>query len=259
VPVTLQFRALGEGPSLLILHGLFGSGTNWRSIGKQLAANHRVLLVDLRNHGSSPHATGMNYPQLAADVRALMERENIPRAAILGHSMGGKTAMQLALESPERVSHLIPVDIAPAYSDHDHLPIIAALQALDLGVVRRRADADQALAAAIPDRGLRLFLLQNLIPSKSGWRWRLNLAALNAAMPDLLGFPEPDPGAHYPGPTLFLRGGRSDYLLPEHEARIGALFPAARIDTIPDAAHWVHAEQPALLVAKLREFLDEAS
>ena len=255
MPVALNFQSLGEGPPLLILHGLFGSGTNWRSIGKQLAGRRRVLLVDLRNHGGSAHAAGMSYPLLAADVRALMDREAIAQAAFLGHSMGGKTAMHLALENPDRVSHLIVVDIAPAVSHHDHRAVIAALESLDLGGVTRRGDADHALAAAIPDRGLRLFLLQNLVATEHGWRWRLNLAALRDAMPDLLGFPEPDAGACYPGPTLFIRGGRSDYLLPEHEARIRELFPAARIDTIADAAHWVHAEQPGRLVESIRAFL----
>jgi len=255
VSVALHFQSLGEGPPLLILHGLFGSGANWRSIGRRLATHHRVLLIDARNHGGSPHAAGMSYPQLAADVRALLDSENIAQAALLGHSMGGKTAMQLALETPARVSHLMVVDIAPAYSHHSHLPIIAALRTLDLATLERRADADAALAAAIPDRGLRLFLLQNLVATERGWRWRLDLAALRDAMPDLLGFPDPEPGTRYPGPTRFVRGGRSDYLLPEHEPRIRALFPAARVITIPDAAHWVHAEQPARLIESLNAFL----
>lgn len=252
--VDLAYQAIGTGPPLLVLHGLFGSGTNWRGIARRLAAGHRVVLVDLRNHGVSPHTPLMDYPAMAADVRALLDRLGLPQAALLGHSMGGKTAMTLALETPQRVARLVVVDIAPVTSPGDHGPLIDAMRTIDPGRMTRRAQADQALAPAIPDATLRAFLLQNLVAAGGGYRWRIDLDAIAASMPALLGFP--DPGRrHFEGPALFVRGARSRYVCDTDYERIAKLFPAARVVSIAGAGHWVHAERPEALLETVTAFL----
>ena len=253
-PLALAATALGEGPPLLILHGLFGSGTNWRGVARRLAEHHRVLLVDARNHGGSPHAASMRYAEMAADVRTLMDAEGIDSAALLGHSMGGKTAMTLALESPARVDRLVVVDIAPGPSPGDHGPLIAAMRSLDLSRVQRRSDADGLLAERVADAGLRAFLLQNLESAEGGYRWRINLDAIEACMPDLLDF-EPPSGASFGGPALFVAGERSDYLGESDLPAIRQRFPAADLVTVADSGHWVHAENPQGFLAAVDEML----
>ena len=257
MPVALASTVIGRGPPALVLHGLFGSGTNWRSIARRLEHRLECHLVDQRNHGRSPHARGMTYPSLAGDVLAYLDARHIDRAGLIGHSMGGKTAMSLALTAPERVRWLIVADVAPAPSPSDHRPILDALKALPLEVLATRGAADLALAPAIPDSGLRQFLLQNLACEDARLRWRIDLDTIAGALPDLTDFPPTRPGVIYEGPTLFLRGERSDYLTDRHEPRIRALFPFAADATIAAAGHWLHAEQPAAVVARIERFLDE--
>ena len=259
MPVALASTVIGTGPPALVLHGLFGSGANWRTIAWRLGSRLECHLVDQRNHGRSPHARGMTYPALAADVLAWLDAHRIDRAGLIGHSMGGKTAMTLALTAPHRVRWLVVADIAPARSPSDHRPILDALRALPLDALASRGAADAALAPALPDPGLRRFLLQNLIPGGTGLRWRIDLKAIAEALPDLTGFPPTAPGAVYEGPTLFLRGERSDYLTAHHEPHVRALFPAASITTIAGAGHWLHAEQPAAVTARIERFLDDAA
>ena len=259
MPLALASTLAGQGPPALVLHGLFGSGTNWRTIARRLGSRLECHLVDQRNHGRSPHARGMDYPALAADMLAYLDARGIDRAGIVGHSMGGKTAMTLALTAPERVRWLVVADIAPAPSPSDHRPILDALRELALGSLASRAAADAALAPAVPDPGLRAFLLRNLVRGDGGLRWRIGLEAIAEALPDLTGFPSTAPGAVFQGPTLFLRGERSDYLTVRHEPRIRALFPRASIDTIADAGHWLHAEQPAAVTHRIARFLDETA
>ena len=259
MPIALESRVAGRGPPVLILHGLFGSGANWRTIARQLEARLECHLVDQRNHGRSPHARGMTYPELAGDVLAYLDARRIDRAGLIGHSMGGKTAMTLALTAPERAAWLVVADIAPAPSPGDHRPILDALRALPAGALATRADADAALAPAIPAPELRRFLLQNLVFDGGRLRWRIDLDAIADALPDLTGFPPPAAGAVYEGPSLFLRGARSDYLPPCHEPRVRALFPAASIATIAGAGHWLHAEQPAAVAGRIARFLDGAA
>ena len=259
MPLTLASTVIGQGPPALVLHGLFGSGTNWRTIARRLGSRLECHLVDLRNHGRSPHARGMAYPALAADVLAYLDANRLDRAGIIGHSMGGKTAMTLALTAPERVRWLVVADIAPAPSPSDHRPILTALRGLALDSLDSRAAADAALARSVPESGLRQFLLQNLVHSAGGLRWRIDREAIAEALPDLTGFPPTAPGAAYRGPTLFLQGERSDYLTTRHEPRIRALFPGASIDTIADADHWLHAEQPAAVTDRIARFVDEAA
>ena len=252
--IALHQQSLGAGPPLIVLHGLFGSGTNWRGIARGLADCRHVFLLDLRNHGRSPHDDEMNYTVLAADVAAFMDDAGIDVADIIGHSMGGKTAMRLALESPERVSRLMVVDIAPAPSGSDHLPLIDAMLAMPVACFARRAEADAALATTVAEASLRAFLLQNLQSGPQSLRWRINLPAIRAAMPALVSFPLGEDET-YPGEAMFVRGTLSDYVREEHAAVIARHFPAARVHAVQDAGHWVHAEQPERFLETARRFL----
>lgn len=252
--VALAATEFGAGPAVAILHGLFGSGRNWTSIGRSLAARHRVLLFDLRNHGLSPWADGMSYEAMAADVQAALAARGLMRAALLGHSLGGKVAMALALAAPEAVTRLLVVDIAPVPYPPTLLGHLRAMQDLDLTQIRRRSEADRLLAAAVPDPAERAFLLQNLVFDEGRARWRINLAAIAAGMPLISGFPA-FPGRSYGGPTLFIAGGRSSYVRPEHEPAIRSRFPAAQVVRIAEAGHWVHAEAPAAFLALAARFL----
>ncbi|HJU17213.1 MAG TPA: alpha/beta fold hydrolase [Stellaceae bacterium] len=253
--VALAVAELGAGPAVAILHGLFGSGRNWTAIGRQLAARHRVLWVDLRNHGASPWAAEMSYPDMAEDVRAALAARGIARAALLGHSMGGKIAMAAALAWPERVARLVVADIAPVPYPPTLQGHVRAMQALDLAGIGRRSEADRRLAAAIPDPAERAFLLQNLVIEEGRARWRLNLAAIAGAMTLISDFPSFPPGRVYDGPALFVTGARSPYVRAEHEPAILRLFPAARLVRIAGAGHWVHAEAPAAFLAQVAPFL----
>jgi esterase len=255
--MTVRLAAVeyGSGPALAILHGLFGAGRNWATIAKSLAGHHRVIALDLRNHGASPWDDAMDYVALADDVRATLQALGHHRFVLLGHSMGGKVAMTMALGHGEEVERLVVVDIAPvAYSPH-HLTYVQAMRALDLAAVKRRADADERLASDVADAAERAFLLQNLVFEDGRARWRLNLAAIEREMPRLVGFPLMPPGAAYRGPALFVAGGRSGYLRPEHEPAIHRLFPNARIARIADAGHWLHAEQPQAFLDVVEPFL----
>jgi pimeloyl-ACP methyl ester carboxylesterase len=253
--VQLAASEYGEGPSLAILHGLFGSGRNWAGIAQRLAAHHRVIALDLRNHGASPWAETMDYGEMAEDVRATLNALGHRRYALLGHSMGGKVAMMAALRDGNAVERLVVVDIAPVGYKPRHLAYVGAMRALDLGAIKRRAEADARLAPAVGDAAERGFLLQNLIFDGGTARWRINLPVIERSMSELVGFPTLPPAASYRGPALFVAGGRSDYLRPEHEPEIRRLFPNARIARIADAGHWLHAEQPQALLDIVEPFL----
>ncbi|MGE0386014.1 MAG: alpha/beta fold hydrolase [Gammaproteobacteria bacterium] len=255
---TLHLRDSGSGEPIVILHGMFGSGRNWQSIARALATQRRVLVVDLRNHGESFHAPAMDYPVMAADVAAAMDAAGVARAAILGHSMGGKTAMQFALDHGARVERLIVVDIAPvAYPAH-HVAqferIVARLRALPLASIGSRAEADRALSQTVADAETRGFLLQNLLREGDGWRWRIDLEAIRANLPRLMGFPAAG-DATYGGPALFLGGGDSTGILPEHEPAIAARFPAAIVERMNGAGHNPHSQMPEAFLARVQRFL----
>ncbi|NIP47189.1 MAG: alpha/beta fold hydrolase [Gammaproteobacteria bacterium] len=243
--VNLSYKSQGAaGSPIIILHGLLGSSSNWRSIARRLAERHRVLCLDLRNHGDSPHADDMSYPAMAGDVRAFMDTHDIDTATVIGHSMGGKTAMRLALESPGRVARLVVVDIAPSVSEHDHLPVLHAMASLDTARVVRRADAERLLEPQIADAGMRMFVLQNLVSTPRGFEWRIDLGAIERNLPALRDFPVEPAMAPFDGAALFVRGALSDYVRDSDEALIRRLFPHAEIVTVEDAGHWLHAEQP---------------
>jgi pimeloyl-ACP methyl ester carboxylesterase len=237
-----------SGTPLLIAHGLFGSARNWGVMAKRLSDTREVIAVDMRNHGESGWDAIHDYHAMAGDLAETMP----PQADILGHSMGGKAAMVLAITAPERVRRLVVADIAPVAYDHSQQGFIDAMQAVDLARIETRRDADAALAAHVADDGVRAFLLQSL--DVRGRRWRLNLDALSDQMGPTVGFPE-IAGA-FDGPALFLTGTESDYVTREHRSTIRALFPAARFAKIPGAGHWLHAEKPREVEAAVRVFLD---
>jgi pimeloyl-ACP methyl ester carboxylesterase len=242
------------GPTVALLHGLFGRAQNLGAVARRLAATHRVLSLDLRNHGASPHAPGMDYATLASDVlETLAARAALP-CALLGHSMGGKTAMMAALTAPARITRLLVADIAPVRYQHNNAAIAAALLALDLPAGITRAAAEAALQPAIQDQAVRAFLLQNLLPGAAP-AWRIGLRDIAAAIPDIEAF-APPAGASYPGPALFVRGERSDYILPAHRPAIGAYFPASQLVTLEGAGHWLHADAPEAFAAVVEKFFE---
>ncbi len=254
--MQLSITESGQGPPLAILHGLFGSARNWASIAQRLAARHRVIAFDLRNHGGSRWADTMTYAEMAEDVSATLNAHRIFRYALIGHSMGGKVAMQLALTPETQVERLVVVDIAPVPYPPRHAAYVRAMQALDLAAIRRRADADEQLAVYIQDAAERGFLLQNLVfETGQKPRWRLNLAAIARGLPELGAIPQGEPDSPFNGPAIFVAGEQSDYLLPEYEPEIRRLFPAAEVHRIANAGHWLHAEQPQTFLQIVEPFL----
>ncbi|MGE3774265.1 MAG: alpha/beta fold hydrolase [Gammaproteobacteria bacterium] len=253
--VDLAYDELGDGPPLLILHGLFGWARNWQSVARALADRYRVLAVDARNHGRSPHTTAMDYRLMAADVAALIDRLTPGAVTLLGHSMGGKTAMTLALLEPARVTRLIVVDIAPLATPDQHTAIIDAMRALPLAEIRRRQQAEEALAAAVPDRDVRLFLLQNFLPGAETGAWRFNLDGLRAAMPALIDALPVPADSRYEGPVHVIRGARSDRVTAATLAAMRPAFPHVCLHTVANGGHWPHAEAPAEFLLALEDAL----
>ena len=247
----------GAGHPVALLHGLFGSARNFGLVQRRLAATHRVIALDLRNHGASPHAAAMDYPAMAADVvDTLAARDALP-AVLIGHSMGGKAAMRAALDRPEAVTALLVADIAPVPYPPHFQEIAAAMAAVPLRPGLTRAAADAALADAVPDPALRAFLLQNFAPGAGPDalpQWRIGLDEIIAALPAIGGWDAPE-GARYPGPVLVLSGAESDYVLPEHRLAFRALFPACRFVSLRHAGHWLHADNPEGFIAVVEEFL----
>jgi len=260
--VNLAFRQYSDsGPVLLVLHGLFGSQSNWGWHNKQLAQHFQVYGLDLRNHGDSPHDDNLDYPAMAADVQAFMSEEGIRRCHLLGHSMGGKVGMQLALTVPELLDSLTVVDIAPIDYDSKadgHLQVIAGMRALTLANIKSRSEADKQLSAYIEDEGTRQFVLTNLQKdAQGGYRWRLNLDAIENNYDRLREAPEVV--APFSKPTLFIKGAESNYITADHESEIKSLFPMAEVKIIMGAGHWVHAEKPQAVQKVVNDFLAKSS
>ncbi len=237
----------GAHPPLLIVPGLFGSARNWGAIGKRMATDRRVTAVDMRNHGDSPWHDSHGYSDMAGDLAQVLQ--DVP-ADILGHSMGGKAAMTLALTRPDLVNRLVVADIAPVAYDHSQMDYVEAMQAVDPSSVSSRRDLTAQLGDMEPEDAA--FLAQSF--DRGEKRWRLNLDVLAREMPAIMGFPDLD--ARFDGPALFLSGGASDYVQDAHRPAIEALFPAAAFHAIEGAGHWLHAEKPAEVEAALRAFLD---
>jgi pimeloyl-ACP methyl ester carboxylesterase len=269
----LAVRTLGvSGPWVVFVHGLFGQGKNWTTIAKGLTDAHRVALIDLPNHGHSPWTDRVDYLDMVEMLATELQHLGEP-VTLVGHSMGGKVAMQLALHRPELLRALVVVDIAPVEyplqggrtddPDEEASPFAAfiqAMRAMDLDELATRADADAALKTAVPSRMVRSFLLQSLVRegtgADGGWRWRLNLELLERDLGALRGFPDPPPNAAFDGPVLWIAGANSSYVLDEDRSHMDALFPVTRLVRIKNAGHWVHSEQPEVFLETLRRFLD---
>lgn len=261
--VELNHRITGEGAPLILLHGLFGSLENLGGIARRLQDEWQIHALDQRNHGSSPHSDTMDYPAMAEDVIAYLDRQGIDKARILGHSMGGKVAMQVALQAPHRVEKIVVADIAPVSYKPRHDAILEGLKSLDLQNARTRQDADKFLSEFVDVPSIRQFLLKNLerVPREEQeeggavFRWRLNLPVIDACYGNLAMAPEGD--GPYEGPVLFLKGAESAYIQEKHREQIERLFPAAELRVIEDTGHWLHAEKADTFAALSRRFLAE--
>ena len=251
--VALAFEELGnpDDAPLIILHGFFASSRNWRQVAEKLAAKFHVYVLDMRNHGASPHHPVMDYPAMAADLLQFMDDQNLTAANLLGHSMGGKVAMWFALNHPERVDKLIVADIAPVSYTHCFNNLIAALKALPLHDISNRKQAELLLAAAIPDLSYRQFLLQNLILKDGGYCWRVDLDIFQQSAPHIIAFPDATSVTPYIGKALFLAGADSGYVKAD---AITSLFPNAELSFIADAGHWLHVQQPGGFVERVEAF-----
>ena len=254
--LPLNVQRLGEGPPLLITHGLFGSGTNWRTLARSLASRWDVLLVDARNHGRSPHTDSMTYTEMATDLIRVLDDAGLAHAHVLGHSMGGKAVMTMALMNASRVSSLAVADIAPIAYTHRFGVELQAMESLDLSQVTRRSDAQAQMAELIPDANLAAFLLQNLQVDANGARWRINLPAIRANEPQLVGFEQHS--QTFASTTTFIRGALSDYVQDNYTDAIRRLFPNAAIATVDGAGHWLHAERPQPFLEALQSHLNRA-
>ena len=253
-PHHLHARVYGSGAPLIILHGLFGSWENWHPVAKALSAHFTVHVVDQRNHGSSFHSSRLDYDAMAEDIRDYMGAHRLAKAALLGHSMGGKTAMRFAAMFPDQLERLIIVDIAPRGYPPSQAATIDALAQLDLARIATLRTADEHLQSAIPDTSERRFLLKNLKPAAEGrTRWKVNIDAIRRAYPSLCGPVTLDP---WPGPCLFVRGERSDYIRDRDWEDIRTAFPQAHLCTLPAAGHWVHVDDPPGFVRAVTDFME---
>jgi esterase len=268
--MDLFFRKYGSGPPLIILHGLYGSSDNWITIGKAMAGNYTVYLLDQRNHGNSPHSDDHNYDLMKQDLLEFIIQHNLNKTNLIGHSMGGKTVMSFAADYPDRVSSMVVIDIGPksylkpggsGAETIAHENIIRGMLAVNPDELSDREEADAQLAEYIDIRRIRQYLLKNLVREKDGsYRWKVNVRTLEKDIHRLMdGLPLDDLKNH-PGiggfPVLFIRGEKSPYILDEDIPSIQAMFPTANFVTIPEAGHWLHAEQPELLIKNLKYFLD---
>jgi pimeloyl-ACP methyl ester carboxylesterase len=258
--VTLHTTTYGEdGSPIVFCHGLFGQGRNWTAVAKALADSHRTVLVDMPHHGRSPWSESFDYVEVADQLAGLLEDlfgQDDP-VTLVGHSMGGKAAMVTALRTPELVHGLCVVDVAPVdYGGSDEFAgYVEAMQALDLGSLERRADADAALESAVPNRTVRAFLLQNLRHEDDGWRWQVNLEVLGRELDALSGWPADQLEGLPPfeGPVVWLAGADSGYVRSEQEAEMRRLFPRTRKIVVKGASHWVHAQRPEVVIEVLRQ------
>ncbi len=258
LPVVLHTKHYpADAPPLLVLHGFLGSGGNWSTLSRTAFSTVRdTHALDARNHGRSPHTDAFSYTDMAADVIAFMDAQGMETADVLGHSMGGKTAMTLALTHPQRVRSVIVADMAPRAYPPGHDALLAALQSVELSALDSRSDADALLADSIGDWGVRQFLLKNLTRTPNGYEWAPNLDVLAARATTKSSTPSHLP-LPFDGPALFVRGGASNYVRDADWPQIQTLFPHAQLVTIPDAGHWVHAQAPDAFAAAVLSFLSD--
>ena len=255
--MKLNFKTFGEGPPLVILHGLFGMLDNWKSIGTQLSKDFSVYLVDIRNHGRSPHSPTHTYADIASDLNQWMEDQWLYEATLIGHSMGGKAAIQYAYDYPEHLEKLVVVDIVPKTYSGGHETIIEALQSIPIDEVTSRSEVEERLQVAIKERGVILFLMKNLTRKKEGgFQWKMNLPVIAESYRSQI-MASPDYSDPIETETLFVKGGKSQYIQPEDVQLLDELFTNYKLETCTDAGHWVHADQPQQLISLLKEFILE--
>lgn len=253
--MELHFREMGQGAPLLILHGLFGSSDNWLTIAKQLAEKYHVFIIDLRNHGQSPHSEEWNYTVMAKDIEDFCVHHQLQDVFIAGHSMGGKTVMKMAELFPQRIKKMMVIDIAPRYYPVHHHLILSALKSINFEEIKTRKEAEELLQKSISDFGTRQFLLKNIYwitDNKLAWRFNLDVIAKNI---EIVGEATPN---HVSNicliETLFIKGEKSDYIKLEDEVFIEQQYPNSKVITIPNAGHWVHAENPLAMLESMFTF-----
>jgi esterase len=251
--LKLYTKITGQGPALLILHGLFGSWENWGSQARLLSEHFTVYAMDARNHGLSAHNNEIDYALMSGDVLYTLQQHGVEQASVIGHSMGGKTAMQLALNAPEFVQQLIIVDIAPRAYSAGHDEIFEALLSLEVSHLKSRSEADKHISQWIESPGIRSFLLKNLRRTDTGFEWKMNLQSLWQNYPKLID--NINEKAPYLGPTLFIKGAESNYIEEQDRAKIATLFPQAKAKIIAGAGHWPHSEKSAVFNNIATEFL----
>ncbi len=253
--MKLNYKEFGQGDPLIILHGLFGTSDNWQTLAKQFAKNYTVFIIDQRNHGRSPHDDEFNYQVMAEDLKDFMEEHWIYETKMIGHSMGGKTAMQFALDYPDMLEKLVVVDIANQQYEGGHESIFKALLSLDLDKIKNRKEADEFLKGQIEDFGVRQFLLKNLTRNKEGgYEWKMNLPIIHKNYQSILGKIESE--ETFENATLFIKGGLSKYITDENFATTQQLFPNSELKTIENVGHWVHAAAPKELLQIVESFLE---
>lgn len=254
--MKLNYRSTGQGQPIIILHGLFGASDNWLSIAKKLEANYQVFLIDQRNHGASPHSDIWNYEVMAEDAKEFMESQALSEAIIMGHSMGGKVAMNFARKYPEMITDLVIVDIGPKYYPVHHVKILDGLKSIDLSTLASRQDADRQLQNNVPEMGVRQFLLKNLGRDKNNqFYWKINLNVIEEQIENVgLALPVEK---IFDRKCLFIRGENSNYILDEDLPELSITFPQHKLETIPNAGHWVHAERPVEFLHALTNYLHD--
>ena len=253
--MKLFFRQLGEGEPIVILHGLFGSSDNWLTQAKLFAAHYKVFSVDQRNHGQSPHDDAFDYQSMVSDLNEFLDDHQIKEPVIIGHSMGGKTAMNFALAHPDKVSRLVVVDIAPRRYNLEHYTIVEGLNAIPINKLTSRNEADEVLSGYVPEPDVRQFLLKNLQrKSTGGFSWKINLPVISSKLSNV-GLDLQFPG-QFGKPALFIRGAKSKYVPDDNWARITEIFPAAQLETM-DTGHWVQAEKPQEFSDKVMDWLSK--
>jgi pimeloyl-ACP methyl ester carboxylesterase len=253
--LNLICETVGSGPPLVVLHGLFGSSGNWRGVARALACTHTIVSVDLRNRGASPWTDSMDYVEMAEDVLQLIDRLELKRPMVMGHSMGGKVAMALALRHPARIAGLIVVDIAPVSYADTLTPFAEAMRSANVMAAASGAEVQRRLQQAVPDDQVVPFLMRNLVAHNDHFDWRLNLPGISLAMPQLCAFPTSLFGLRFDGPVAVIAGTNSEYVAQSGRDSFQPMFSQAEVEFIDDAGHWVHADQPAAFVGSVRRLL----
>ncbi|WP_075188217.1 alpha/beta fold hydrolase [Teredinibacter haidensis] len=251
--MPLHVKERGAGKPVVLIHGLFGSLENLGGIARELAKQHHVYSLDLPNHGRSLHTEDTSLPQMAATVYQWLQKQCLPHANFIGHSLGGKVAMELALTHPEAVDRLAVLDIAPVHYDPHHKQVFKGLLSLDPRTLKTRSEAEAILSQYVEEPAIRSFLLKNLVRGDEGFSWRMNLNSLYRNYPKLVGGNRS--GACFKGRTLFLKGAKSNYIEHHHREEILVRFPHAQMKIVPGTGHWLHAEKPAMVSRLLQQFL----